>query len=359
MEAALIQDPRRDARNWYGFMNRHPAFFERKEDSVTFVKEAIRSLEKHDSERANRCLELAVLFVMMGGKPQDERDEFFEAYRSRTPAIMDKFQGHLQGYHRYCSSRLRVAPSRTGHRTPDDDISQISARMEAMNTTAPLESHWHHQPEDRHDIRLDQWPSIDAPMAETTSRSPSIRGSVSNAEYERLDPQFRRRDPRRAGTFFKVGRVFAIISHAEQSSSDETATRAKWITRTGDLVVYSSVCTFAVVREGHGFCWAVPIETGNNRGTRKKVANAEDLQAYAVIYDSDQNPPELPGERLMKMPIAVDRTEGAEALDPASRINFQKVTSIEHNVRAKGMGKVAVKSMRHFEHYWKQHLLGV
>jgi hypothetical protein len=196
-------------------------------------------------------------------------------------------------------------------------------------------------------------------------REPSVKGLSGAADKEGMDPRYIRRDPRRAGKFFRNGRVFAVLDHSEYTGpeTDHSVTTGKWVrevkTDNGTKVkVHSHVRRFAVVREGHGFCWAIPIRTYNGLGCRKRGLNDHDITAHAITYSTDKAPKPLPDEPVMtKMPVAIELGSSADHLDKASRINFLEVKTIEHNVRAMDVGRVKASSMPHFEAYWQFHLL--
>jgi len=61
-----------------------------------------------------------------------------------------------------------------------------------------------------------------------------------------------------------------------------------------------------------------------------------------VIYSNKEV--EYPGENLIKKAIRVEMTTPKEKLDPASRINYAKVYTIEYNVKVFFIGKVHAKS---------------
>lgn len=73
--------------------------------------------------------------------------------------------------------------------------------------------------------------------------------------------------------------------------------------------------------------------------------------AHAIIYSSGQ-PRLLPGERpLSKRPIKVD----SEAqLWESSRINFEKVYTVEYNQKVALVGHVARKDFPYFKTYAKE-----
>ena len=190
-------------------------------------------------------------------------------------------------------------------------------------------------------------------------RDPSIKGPSENAaDEEKLDDRYVRRDAKKASQFFKKGRVFAILEHSEDTSQDPSDTDARWKYRVMDVTVFTHVRRFAVVREGHGFCWAVPINTYNGRGLKRPGMRQDHVDAHAIIYSTQRPPEPLPNEpRMPKIPIAVDLGQNADILSKASRVNFDAVTTIQHNVRAMNIGKLRESSERYFEAYWREHLL--
>ena len=60
-----------------------------------------------------------------------------------------------------------------------------------------------------------------------------------------------------------------------------------------------------------------------------------------------------PGENIVKNPIAVVPAGPDQKLHPMSRINFDKMYSIEHNVKVMNVGKVADGSLHNLELYFQ------
>jgi len=80
-----------------------------------------------------------------------------------------------------------------------------------------------------------------------------------------------------------------------------------------------------------------------------------------MIYtgNSGDNPPELlPGEQITKQPLRVTPT-GAETLESASRVNFGKVYTVEHNVKVLDIGVVAQEHVYLLINYFKDALTAV
>ncbi|EXJ61549.1 hypothetical protein A1O7_01977 [Cladophialophora yegresii CBS 114405] len=75
---------------------------------------------------------------------------------------------------------------------------------------------------------------------------------------------------------------------------------------------------------------------------------------HAIIHMDGTPPQSLRGEPPMsKRPITVVPASEDKKLHEASRIRFDKVFSIEHNVRVKEVGKISPDSMAWFCQYWR------
>ena len=195
-------------------------------------------------------------------------------------------------------------------------------------------------------------------------QAPSFRGSKGPRakldDHLTLDPAYRKLEPRPAGDFFKVGKVFAIVDHQEDNRPPRSTSSDVWSTKTtSGLFILSHVRRFIVVKEGHGFCWSVGINTYGGQGVRKRGFNKKDQDAHAIAYTSDSKPIRLPDEpKLLKDPIEINpvsRAGKVERLDAASRIDFARVRTVEHNVRVKHVGEVARKSLPYLRSYWSKH----
>jgi len=79
--------------------------------------------------------------------------------------------------------------------------------------------------------------------------------------------------------------------------------------------------------------------TYGGQGTRKKGVHAED---HAVIY-TGQAPIFKDGEQISKRSIRMVPKSSRHKLDPASRINYAKVYTVEHNVKVYFVGEIAEK----------------
>ena len=167
-----------------------------------------------------------------------------------------------------------------------------------------------------------------------SSMVPSLRGNAvpdAVAKESKMDSRFKRKSPPEAGGFFKIGRVFAMLWHDEHGLDlPDDVSDHKWITTTKmGVEVFSHIRHFAVVREGHGFCWAVPINTYRGKGVKKRGFNQADIDAHAIIYTHGRprtvnNEPSMSKEPILVVPANQDCE-----LEVSSRINFDKIHTVE------------------------------
>ncbi len=81
-----------------------------------------------------------------------------------------------------------------------------------------------------------------------------------------------------------------------------------------------------------------PILTYGGRATGKPGVKPED---HAIIYTGDTAPKEVPGEgKLHKKAIRVKTDNAREKLAEASRVNYNKLYTIEHNYKVCFIGKI-------------------
>lgn len=191
----------------------------------------------------------------------------------------------------------------------------------------------------------------------------TFEGPATNAPTEDpRDSSYIRRSPRDAGSFFKVGRVFAILLHAERTGPPGPRTNIRSVRvnqhRDGSTVI-SRISRFVVVKRGHGHSWCIPISTYNGQGVAKRGFRQVDIDAHAIVYSGESAPGRLAREPAMiKRPLAVECSRG-QRLDPASRVDFSKVHTVEHNVRAQDIGMIRESSYRRFMDYWEEEVSSV
>jgi hypothetical protein len=186
-----------------------------------------------------------------------------------------------------------------------------------------------------------------------------IRGN--GEEREELDHRYQKRTD--AKKFFVVGRVFAMLWHEGAGdkkgghlSQAERFNVGRYNKKKGKYneEVYSHIRRMVVVKQRHGYCWCVPINTYNYQGVAKKGLSSDDREAHSIIYMDNAKPAIHSTEKgmMFKSPIAVTAVNSEQKLHYMSRINFGKVYSVEWNVKVMHVGKVNAESMAAFTGYW-------
>ena len=201
---------------------------------------------------------------------------------------------------------------RHGNQTGLPSISETPG-LGRGNTHAPV-----------HSLANQSWQRSEAPGLSRHGSS----GGATGKKIDKLSAHY----TVRPSTFFVVGRVFSVhwpenagMVSSTASGGGRTETRGS-----GGQRIFSEFRRMVVVRGRHGFCLAVPVNTYNKRGVSKSGLNQQDIDAHAIIHMTGTQPVELEGEPTMvKKPIEVIPVGPDQKLDPASRINFGKIHTIE------------------------------
>lgn len=177
----------------------------------------------------------------------------------------------------------------------------------------------------------------------------SVLEPIPHANAEQLSPDFKLR----SAQFFRVGRVFNILWTEPAGGSDVLfGDRTTALARSSygmDGIVYSKVRRFVVIREGSNYCSAVPIVTYARMGVAKPgVVKSE----HAIVYTGKTPPQVFPEEQpgrgehpILPVAIRVDPDNRCDNLHPASRLDFGKVYTVQHNLKVKAFGLVNQRSI--------------
>lgn len=83
-----------------------------------------------------------------------------------------------------------------------------------------------------------------------------------------------------------------------------------------------------------------PILTYGKQGTTKPGLHPEH---HGMIYNGESAPPLLPNEKPLAIPavrMILQSGRKVEHLDPASRVNYAKIYTVEHNVKCVIIGSI-------------------
>ncbi|KAF2104189.1 hypothetical protein NA57DRAFT_70406 [Rhizodiscina lignyota] len=171
-----------------------------------------------------------------------------------------------------------------------------------------------------------------------------IRGTTGS--HESLDPRYKVR--RASDHFFKPGRIFRILW------SEPAGPNRGTVLSDGPFsgeAVHTKIRWFAVLQEGPGYSSCLPIQTYEGKGVGKpSVVKSH----HGIIHTSSKPPKPAPeekvsaGEEGMQPPIKVTPRSKGDKMDPMSRINYNKIYPVEHNVKVYDFGTVAKESKTQF-----------
>ena len=398
----------RDVQQSFRFVTSNPKVLDEANYVKRYSTEAINALIGGDSARAKNCVEKWVMVEHCKGLGTKDTTLYFQRLLARNPTLSDRFDKDFARFWKACIDAAEPPGQKSRADPPAEqrhanEVAGISDQLgqTRLGTTPTAQGLIGRQRGDdglgggyglRRDERRraggdvggdDDDDDDDTDDAQSRRRSPprtdrhgpgrpahappqpAPRGSLpseisepsfqgTRGEEEKLDGRYYRRDARDAGKILRVGRVFAILRHEEYTGPE--LGQLKWRSRTKQNVeVFSHICRMVVVKECHGFVWAIPINTYIGKGVGKRGFNQTDIDAHAIIYMDGMQPARVTGEPSMKKtPIKVMPSQ-RETLDIASRVNFSKPHSIDHNVKFMDIGKVAQTSMAYFTTYWKQY----
>ncbi|RMY51892.1 hypothetical protein D0865_06094 [Hortaea werneckii] len=149
--------------------------------------------------------------------------------------------------------------------------------------------------------------------------------------------------PRDPTQFFVPGKVFLAPWTAPADTTTSTRTTGLYLGDPGPYA-FSLIRRFIVVRSGPGYCSAIPIVTYGGKGVAKTGVNKHE---HCIVYTGTYVPTplreELPSRGELPMqptPIRVNPDNMTEKLDPTSRIDLGRVSTVQYNVKVKAFGIV-------------------
>ncbi|KAF5017622.1 hypothetical protein F66182_10430 [Fusarium sp. NRRL 66182] len=172
----------------------------------------------------------------------------------------------------------------------------------------------------------------------------SVSASIGNSERivgtageaETLDPRYRVAHSQS----FQPGEVFKVLwpepaggGGGAASIAEETILRDRYGGR-----IYVHFRRFIVIANDLGHSTCIPIATYGRKGCKKAGIKAEQ---HGIVYESNRKPVSLPGEpKLGYPPIRLHIHEQGERISQESRVNYSKLTTVEHNVKVLFIGRV-------------------
>ncbi|KAH7378342.1 hypothetical protein BKA66DRAFT_149712 [Pyrenochaeta sp. MPI-SDFR-AT-0127] len=168
---------------------------------------------------------------------------------------------------------------------------------------------------------------------------------LPDSNYEKLDPTFYVRPK----SFFRVGKMLSVLFTEPAGGTVTNYNDSVSYVKYGQAV-YAQVRRFIIVRPRKEFCYAIPIFTYGNQGTKKPGVEPKE---HAIAYSSGTEPTLLSGEDKLSMdPICIIMNEGENSLSIASRIFFGIYHPIQYNVKVKDLGYVHPEHLVKLIGYW-------
>jgi hypothetical protein len=155
----------------------------------------------------------------------------------------------------------------------------------------------------------------------------------TGGDTEKLDPRY----CVAVSSAFQPGEVFKVLwpePAGGGSIVEETVYRDQY---GGPIFVHFR--RFIVVANDLGHCTCIPISTYGKKGCKKSGVKAE--QHGIVAESSNRNPTPLSNEPSLGFPpVRVHIYEQGERISKESRVNYAKLTTVEHNVKVLFIGRV-------------------
>ncbi|KAB8264386.1 hypothetical protein BDV32DRAFT_83671 [Aspergillus pseudonomiae] len=174
---------------------------------------------------------------------------------------------------------------------------------------------------------------------------------------EPLDSRYRVQEHPR--TFFKVGRVFAVVWHEGMGNAAPLKGGTKSHASDRELItegkfgakIFTDIRRMVVFKEQAQCAWCFPVHTYSRLGVAKASV---DPSKHAIIYIKGTRPAYGPNEpKMTKDPLEVT-PEPYQKLHMMSRLNFGKIYTVEHNQRVLPVGNISEESMAKFHLYAKR-----
>lgn len=325
------------------------------DNTTDYLADGHSALVSGRVDLAASCVQQAMLLQRLHGKSVRERASFLDdLIRQRTQPLAEFNNGFNQAIERL---RQRAEMMQAAERQDAPlATSRTTARL-PMTQVQPGENRGNSNARDLRPYPVGD--RLNAVPEQQMARSPAPRNTRSNAPtywgpggvIDRIDERYEVKD----SAFFTYGRVLATLWHTSLGTSRNDK-RNSWTHqgRFGEHVL-SHIQRMVVVKEDHGSCWCVPINTYNGRGVAKFQANnRRDIEAHAIIFMSGTEATSPDWEHSMpKEPIQVVPAGKDQQLDEMSRINYAKVHTLEHNVKVMNVGKISLSSMSFFTRHWR------
>ncbi|RSM19014.1 hypothetical protein CDV31_002145 [Fusarium ambrosium] len=160
----------------------------------------------------------------------------------------------------------------------------------------------------------------------------------TGGDYEPLDPRYQVVH----SSYFQPGEVFKVLWPEPAGATRAAPSVATYPDPFGGQI-FAHFRRFIVIANDYGHCQCVPISTYGKKGCTKSGAKPSQ---HGIVYDMNSRPHLLSNEpELGYDPVRLLITDPSEKISKESRVNYAKLTTVEHNVKVLFVGRVVPEDL--------------
>lgn len=268
--------------------------------------------------------------------PEDDEqgyDDRYTQYKAASPQAEQTYYDQATGqYYTYPETTQVATPTQqyvdgAGEQDDEEELREALAQSERYNRDRYTGGESSSAPYTAYTQDEEDEP---APAMRTGNQEHIIG---TGGESETLDPRY----TVKPSSAYQPGEVFKVLwpePAGGGSIVEETVYRDQYGGR-----IFVHFRRFIVVANDRGHCTCIPISTYGKKGCKKSGVKAE--QHGIVTESSNRNPLPLRDEpKLGFPPVRVHISEQGERISKESRVNYSKLTTVEHNVKVLFIGRV-------------------
>ncbi|KXX77374.1 hypothetical protein MMYC01_206903 [Madurella mycetomatis] len=286
----------------------------------------------------------------------EEGDRYGHHYRaSGLEPGLSKFNPEDQLKEKHIPGYQSTAFASTGDPlTPTEDNGQLEAAVSQSDpylTGAPTGPYHPGDPSSIPAAHGYPYPPYEIGSGHQTPRAPDQAVVGLTEEYQPLDNASAKLGLTRElemhdgyvvahSSMFRPGEVFKILwCEPLGAGPPRSEIITGWVgMQVNGKPFYQGFRRFIVVANDEGHCTCVPILTYEHKACTKRGVKPS---KHGIIYQVGKKPRMVDGEpKLGFHPVRVDLYEKSEKLDKESRVNYAKLTTVEHNFRVFFIGRI-------------------
>lgn len=337
-----------------------------------YLKEAVQQILERNVSTSLKCMQSLVILNMCQSVKVQDLEKVVLAMQQNGTKLHQKYQ---RMYDNVCASAEEIAQEKASDRSrgalwPDPSRRDSKSRtISRHGYTQPTDLDFdglkvNDKGEERRGVGKDIFEGMSAAGLDPVRTDNSLLKIEPHEFPEKamrtLSNKYQVRD--NGAKFFVAGRVFAILWHesvgeprsskkqrnpfdeGEKAGVKDKIDSSLSIGPYGEKI-HSLIRRMVVIRQRHGYCWCIAINSYGGQGLKKPGLRKEERDAHTIIHDNRQSPQRLNGEpEIFRDPISVAMMPG-ETLIIASRLHYGKPYVVEWNTRVMDIGTVDDKCM--------------